>query len=321
MAAALVGTSRPVPMRSLLPALFLLPLALVTLAETAPPYRVEINVADAPEHAKWAEAAEKLGSEWFGRIVNLISFPRHPPSPRVVRVQISKEYKGVAYASGDAITIADEWVRKNPTDSYGVIIHELTHVVQSYPGGAESWLVEGIADYVRFGIYEARPLDWFPKSKKPQGYRDSYQVAAGFLLWLEAGPAPGIVRRLNTALRERRHDAGLFEKAAGKTLDALWQDYVNAREQTATLPANARLFRHQGNGGGVFEHKEKSLWIEYQKGAELWRFTETARTEHHVELLDEKRNLRLRLTAAGVFLQRGRDWGLLYPGKWESGKP
>jgi hypothetical protein len=32
----------------------------------------------------------------------------------------------------------------------GVLTHEMMHIVQSYPDGQPGWLVEGIADYVRW---------------------------------------------------------------------------------------------------------------------------------------------------------------------------
>ena len=40
-------------------------------------------------------------------------------------------------------------------------IHELCHVVQSYPNGNPLWVTEGIADYVRWAIYEKKPHQWF----------------------------------------------------------------------------------------------------------------------------------------------------------------
>ena len=40
----------------------------------------------------------------------------------------------------------------------GILIHELTHVIQPYSGGVPDWLSEGIADYTRWVRYE--PHNW-----------------------------------------------------------------------------------------------------------------------------------------------------------------
>ncbi len=61
---------------------------------------------------------------------------------------------GAAYTNAQAgeITISAAWVRKHPED-IGMVIHELTHVVQCYPrskNGADLfWIGEGVADYIR----------------------------------------------------------------------------------------------------------------------------------------------------------------------------
>lgn len=201
----------------------------VPVASAGNPYRVEIDTTQTPEHAKWAEPAARVATDWFPRIVNLIGSPVAPAAPVVVKAAVSKDYKGVAVTQGGRITLSNDWVTAHPDDSVGVIIHELVHVVQSYPPTREVWLVEGIADYVRFGIYEGRPLGEFPVSDKPDGYLDSYQVAAGFLLWLESGRSPGIVRRLSTALKRGGYDPSIFAKHGGEPLDKLWETYRRER--------------------------------------------------------------------------------------------
>lgn len=55
-------------------------------------------------------------------------------------------------------------------------------------------------------------------------------MTADFFLWLESDQAPGIVRRLNGAMRTRTYDDALFEKAAGKPLDELWKEYQASRK-------------------------------------------------------------------------------------------
>lgn len=190
---------------------------------------VEIDTSDIPDLRPWAEAAEKLILEWHPRIENLLSSPGHV-TPKKVRLKIRKTDEGVASTSNGRITVASHWIQKHP-DDIGLIVHELTHIHQAYPDPNPGWITEGVADYIRWVVYQAKPLEWFPRNDKPQGYRASYQTAAGFLLWLETDPAPGIVRKLNTAMRTKTYDAKIFADASGgKSLDELWDTYAKARK-------------------------------------------------------------------------------------------
>ena len=126
--------------------------------------------------------------------------------------------------------VSSHWIEKNP-DDIGLVIHELTHVIQAYPSPHPGWLTEGVADYIRWAIYEGKPLDWFPIDKKPQGYKASYQVTGGFLLWLELDRAPGIVRKLNAAMRHKAYDQEVFKTETGLTLDELWDAYLKERAE------------------------------------------------------------------------------------------
>ena len=88
-----------------------------------------------------------------------------------------------------------------------------------------------MADYFRWAIYEGKPLDWFPMSDKMNGYEDSYRVTAGFFLWLESGPAPGIVRQLDQLMRKHDYDERIFRECSGKSLSSLWKEYVKVRKR------------------------------------------------------------------------------------------
>ena len=118
--------------------------------------------------------------------------------------------------------ISIDWIKNNTQDSFGVVIHELTHVFQRYKGGQPSWLVEGIADYIRWAWYEGRTN--FPKPNKAQGYLDSYQVTAGFLLWLE-NRQPGTVKKIDRMMRKEAYSYGRISTVLGGDLDTLWNQY------------------------------------------------------------------------------------------------
>lgn len=185
---------------------------------------VEVDASDAPNLEEWTNNAAKLVKEWHPRFTNLIPTKGYDP-PRKIRIKVRKTDRGVAATSGDVIYLSSHWFEDHP-DDVGAVIHELVHVIQSYPSGRPGWLTEGIADYLRWAIYEGKPQEWFRRPNEQRGYRQSYRVAAGFLLWLETEPAPGIVTKLNTAMMRGEYSPEMFKEATGKSLDELWMEYV-----------------------------------------------------------------------------------------------
>lgn len=156
--------------------------------------------------------------------------------PESIALKIEKTDKGIAATAGARIVVSSHWIDKHP-DDIGLVLHELVHVIQAYPPGGPGWVTEGVADYVRWGIFEGKELSWFPRPEVPQGYRRSYQVAGGFLLWLEAGKAPGIVRHLNAAMRRGQYSDDIFRKATSQSLDELWNEYVAENNPEPAKPA------------------------------------------------------------------------------------
>ena len=79
------------------------------------------------------------------------------------------------------------------------MVHEAAHVVQSYRGhGNPGWLVEGVADYVRFFKYEPENLGRIDPDRAR--YDASYRVSAAFLAYLADRYDPELVRSVNARL-------------------------------------------------------------------------------------------------------------------------
>ena len=137
-----------------------------------------VDTNDAPDLKDWGNKAGTLCVEWFPKIAALLPSDGFT-APKEVTLYFDPQMKGVAHASGGKITISAAYVRQHP-DDLGMVIHELTHVVQSYPAGGPGWLVEGIADYIRIVHYE-------PKAPRPKldpakaSYKDAYKTTAMFL--------------------------------------------------------------------------------------------------------------------------------------------
>lgn len=185
---------------------------------------VKLDTEEVPHLTNWGEEAKRVAKRWYPRIHNLLLTKEYQPQ-REIFLKIKKSEKGVGGTSGTKITLSSHWVEKHPED-LGLVVHELTHVIQGYPSGKPWWITEGIADYIRWAIYEGKGQHWFPKPRDPEGYKKGYRVTAGFLLWLEAERAPGIVKKLNSAMRDASYSAKLFEQESGRSLDELWSEYV-----------------------------------------------------------------------------------------------
>jgi len=194
---------------------------------------VIVDCSQAPELREWCSNGRNELIAWYPRISNLLSSERLTPPDKIV-LRIKRSDEGVAGTSGSTIAVHSGWVLKHPEDT-GLLIHELTHVIQSYPNYNPGWVTEGIADYIRWAIYEEKPLAWFPVPQEPSGYTRGYRATAGFLLWLESGPSFGIVRKLNKAMRDQQYNDNLFEEFTGKPLPDLWKQYQETRKKAQQM--------------------------------------------------------------------------------------
>ena len=63
------------------------------------------------------------------------------------------------------------------------------------------WLVEGIADYIRWFKYEPKPTGTRPRNPDKANYTDSYRITAGFLNFVVQKHDKEVVAKLNAAMR------------------------------------------------------------------------------------------------------------------------
>jgi hypothetical protein len=171
----------------------------------------------------WAEKARDLCEKWYPIIAEALPSKDFTP-PRDVKLVFKDEKKGIAYTTNAKITVVADWIRKHP-DDFGLVIHELCHVVQSYPKGV-GWLTEGIADYIRNYKFEPKPPG---KVSAKSSYKDGYKTAAVFLAWLEKTKDKDIIRKLNDALRTGKYKDDLIKEWTGSDTDALWKEFLAAQ--------------------------------------------------------------------------------------------
>jgi hypothetical protein len=205
-------------------------------AETKPADQLEITVdtSDAPDLKEYGERIQKLSVEWYPKLVAMLPSEGYT-APRKILISFRKDYKGVAATMGTRIVCNVDWFTKRPEDT-GAILHELTHVVQHYTKGKRpGWLVEGIADYIRW--YKCEPgKDRTRKDPNKVKYTDSYRVTANFLNWAQEKYDKDLVVKLNAACREARYSDELWKQYTGKTADELGEEWKAALKEAAAAP-------------------------------------------------------------------------------------
>jgi hypothetical protein len=152
----------------------------------------------------------------------------NPASLRKVMLIMDTAYKGVAATGDGIIRVNPEWMQKHPED-LDVITHEAMHIVQAYPEDAgPGWITEGIADYVRYllGVNNEASGWALPAFKEDQSYENAYRVTARFFVWIEKHKSPGLVKKLDKAMRNKRYTGKFWKQTTGKTVDELWAAYA-----------------------------------------------------------------------------------------------
>ena len=188
---------------------------------------VVIDVSEAPEAAGWLYRAKPLVIKWHPLIADMLKSDGFTPTSQV-KLVLKKDMKIPAATSGNVISISVDHISQHP-DDYGMVIHELVHVLQRYPKFDKDnwWLVEGIADYIRFYRFE-------PNTKLPRldpskaSFRDGYKTSARFLAWIERKHDRAIVKKLNLALRKGEYRPELFQDWTKQSLDQLWLNFIRA---------------------------------------------------------------------------------------------
>jgi hypothetical protein len=227
-------------------------------AEPEEPVRVLLDVTYAPDSGDFALKSSPLILEWYPKINDLLFGAGHPLPFRFVIVSFQHAQRFPGLTTNNIIHVSADTIKVMQDDYRGMLIHELSHVVQHYPAGQGEglWLIEGIADYVRHEAFEkdikptlrmnAEGRLYGYDDKEPffhglenasvdlteKGYLRAYTVASSFLYWLEVRKDKEIVRQLNLALSQGKYTPDLFEQFCGEPLDGLWADFVKESERS-----------------------------------------------------------------------------------------
>ncbi|WP_165251033.1 basic secretory protein-like protein [Paludisphaera soli] len=188
------------------------------------PVEIVVDELDAPGMRGWAEKAARECERFYDRINEALKSDGYRPA-RVIRMSLKNDIDVPAYAGGGRITGSVKWFKDHP-DDVGAMIHETAHIVQRYRGRRNpnpGWLVEGVADYVRFVLYEPENIGGLnPERAK---YDDSYRVTARFLDYVVKKYDPDFVLKVNRAMREGTYSDDLFKQATGKPKEELGAEW------------------------------------------------------------------------------------------------
>jgi len=202
-------------------------------------YTIAIDTTDCPDLTLWTEK-ELLPEieKWYPKIVELLPSDGFVP-PQSMRLVFSDAYDGVAATSGDRMIGSTVWFRRQlQREAKGAIVHELVHVAQQYSfwrgtrgaRRAPGWVVEGIADYIRWHLYEPVGKRGGVGGRSPAEMRHdaSYRETASFLAWLVNNGHPEIVGELNAVVREGKYSDEFWINATGDSIDELAKQWNNS---------------------------------------------------------------------------------------------
>jgi hypothetical protein len=186
------------------------------------PIEFVLDYSDAPEMKEWAEEAGRICERNYPMICEELFSPGFKPLT-VIHMTLKKDYRGVAAAGGGRITGSVQYF-KSHRDDFGAMVHETCHCVQLYRSRRNpGWLVEGIADYIRFFKYEPGKIGRLDSDRAK--YDASYRVTAAFLDYVSQKHDPLIVKKLNNIMRDGQYKEEVWKELTGKTVEELNQDW------------------------------------------------------------------------------------------------
>jgi hypothetical protein len=187
------------------------------------PVEFTVNVSDAPEMKEWADKTARVCERQYAMINDELKSDGYKP-PTQVTMTLKKDYRGVAATGGSRITGSLKYFQDHP-DDIGAMVHETVHVVQHYRArNNPGWLVEGVADYVRFFKYEPGKIGRINPDRAR--YDGSYRQTAAFLNYVTEKYDKDLIRKLNAAMRQGEYKDDLWKEVTKKTakeLDEEWR--------------------------------------------------------------------------------------------------
>lgn len=198
-------------------------------------YSFIVDASEAPQYAGWVETQLKpVVLEWYPKIVTMLPSPHYKAPSQITLTFRNDVQPGTpAYATGSRIVMSAPWFKNQLNrEAKGCVVHELVHVVQNYwlasrvnpdPKRTPTWVTEGIADYIRWFLYEpeSKGAHYPPERIKQMKHDASYRISANFIDWVSRNHNQELVRLINEAARQGRYHDSLWKKHTGQSLEEL----------------------------------------------------------------------------------------------------
>jgi hypothetical protein len=217
------------------------------------PLHLILDASAAPDLASWLDNdMAPFVAKWYPELGSLLAGPGYQAKdtitislvPRIPGETMNGE--GISGQAGaDAfegrIKLSIDFLRYfHMRGARGLLVHELTHVVQHYRywsgrAAIPLWLVEGIADYMRIYVFapEGDLAKITPNNIDHARYDAGYAMSANFLNWVAKKYDSKIVSQLNSAGREATYTEWSWHLLTGKSLQELGDEWL--KETKASL--------------------------------------------------------------------------------------
>lgn len=196
-------------------------------------YTFTVDCTCSPDLREWfGKKAMPAVKEWYPKITALICVPGFPPPDKMtLRLQegeIVPGNRGIpAFAAGGNIVVSSDFLRSEAGgEAIGCVIHEIVHVAQTSHWGPQNhgrvptWVVEGVADYVRWFLFEPESHGAVIQQPEDARYDASYRITANFFDWVIRNHIKDLPRKLNATF-STGYEASLWREWSGKSVQEL----------------------------------------------------------------------------------------------------
>ncbi len=214
-------------------------------------YQIVIDTTETPDLTQWVQKElVPVVKEWYPKLVEMLPSEGYE-APKRLSITFSASMQGVAATGGSQVRCAASWFRRElDGEAKGAIVHELVHVVQNFgrarrtnsnPTRTPGWLVEGMADYVRWFLYEpeTRGAEMTSRNISRARYDNSYRISGNFLNWVTETYDKDLLRKLNAAAREGKYTEELWKESTGHTMQELGEQWKASMEKKIAADAEA----------------------------------------------------------------------------------
>ena len=187
--------------------------------------KVTLDYSGAPAASEYLQKLKEALELWYPKIAILIAAPNYMPTSNFnLRIDASACTYSMQVASDTEISVCSAHARyrgyRVNHEDINVIVHEGTHLIQSYFSGVPS-IHEGIATWA--GDLTEQKIRPIPGPE--MSFLNGYEYSAAFFSWImNRYPNSNLVRYLNIQAHDQIIDYNWFAEATGKKVNQLWQE-------------------------------------------------------------------------------------------------